>query len=68
MSSIKDYKIVIEISEEEFELSRCRKPNDQQEFDDWAQLAEKGLLNGYIDWDILNECTCGAMLRYGDGK
>ena len=37
-------------------------------FDQWAALAEKGLLNGHIDWDILYECTCDAMVHYGDGK
>jgi hypothetical protein len=68
MSKIKDYKIVIELSEEEFELSMGRNPRDQDEFDEWARLAEKGLLNGHIDWDILYECTCDAMLRYGDKK
>jgi len=68
MAQIKDYRIVIELSEEEFELSMGRKPRDQHEFDEWAQLAEKGLLNGHIDWDILYECTCDAMTHYGDGK
>ena len=68
MSQIKDYRIVIEFCEQEFELSMGRKPNDQQEFDEWARLAEKGLLNGHIDWDILYECTCDAMLHYGDKK
>lgn len=68
MAQIKDYRIVIGLSEEEFELSMGRKPRDQDEFDEWAQLAEKGLLNGHIDWDILYECTCDAMLHYGGGK
>ena len=68
MAQIKDYQIVIELCEQEFELSMGRKPKDQREFDEWARLAEKGLLNGHIDWDILYECTCDAMVRYGDGK
>jgi hypothetical protein len=66
MADIKDYRIVIELCEEEFELSMDRKPRDQEEFDDWAQLAEKGLMNGHIDWDLLYECTCDAMLRGGE--
>ena len=66
MPGIKDYRIVIELSEEEFEMSMGRKPRDQEEFDDWARFAEKGLLNGHIDWDILYECTCDAMLRGGE--
>jgi hypothetical protein len=36
MAQIKDYRIVIELCEEEFELSMGRKPKDQQEFDEWA--------------------------------
>jgi len=67
MTRIKDPRIVIELSEEEFEMSMGRKPRDQDEFDDWARLAEKGLLNGHIDWDILYECTCGAMAGYEGG-
>ncbi len=65
MVQIKDYQILIELSEAEFELSMGRKPKDQDEFDDWAHLAEKGLLNGHIDWDILYECTCDAMSQRG---
>lgn len=65
MVQIKDYQILIELSEAEFELSMGRKPRDQDEFDDWARLAEKGLLNGHIDWDILYDCTCDAMLHSG---
>lgn len=61
MAQIKPCKVVIEWCEEEFELSMSRKPRNQEEFDDWARLMEKGLLNGHVDWDILYECTCGAM-------
>ena len=61
MAKIKDYQTVIRLSEADFELSMGRSPRDQDEFDAWAQLAEKGLLNGHIDWDILYECTCDAM-------
>jgi len=64
MAEIKDYRIVIELAEGDFESSMGRKPKDQDEFDDWARLAEKGLLNGHIDWDILYECACDAM-RHG---
>ncbi len=65
MAGIKDYRIVIELCEEEFELSMGRKPRDQDEFDDWARLARKGLMNGHIDWDLLYECVCDAMTREG---
>ena len=68
MARIEDYRIVIELCEEEFELSMDRKPRDQDEFDEWAQLAEKGLLNGHIDWDIIYECTHDAMEDRGEGK
>jgi hypothetical protein len=68
MTGIKDHRIVIELCEGDFETSMGRKPRDQEEFDDWAHLAEKGLMNGHIDWDIIYECTCDAMLRGGEGR
>ena len=34
-------------------LSTDRTPRSQEEFDQWAYPAEKGLLNGHIDWGIL---------------
>jgi len=67
MTRIKAYQIVIELSENEFQRSMGREPRNQDEFDRWAQLAEKGLLNGHIDWDILYECTCDAMRPMGQG-
>jgi hypothetical protein len=61
MTGIKDHRIVIELCEGDFETSMGRKPRDQEEFDDWAHLAEKGVMNGHIDWDIIHECTREAM-------
>jgi hypothetical protein len=61
-AEIEDYKINIVLSDDDFEQSMGRRPKDQQEFDKWAMLAEKGLLNGHIDWDIIYECTKDAML------
>lgn len=61
MSGIKNHRIVVELCERDFEVSMGRKPRDQSEFDQWAQLAETGLLNGHVDWGILYECTCDAM-------
>ena len=58
---IDDYKITIALCKGDFERSMGRKPKDQEEFNDWAALAEKGLLNGHIDWDIIYECTKDAM-------
>ena len=65
---IRDYRIILHLCLEEFELSMGRKPKSQAEFDQWAALAEKGLLNGHIDWDILYDCTCDAMTNYGGGQ
>ena len=62
---IRDHSIVLHFCPEEFELSMGRKPKSQAEFDEWAALAEKGLLNGHIDWDILYDCTCDAMTNCG---
>lgn len=64
---IKDYIIMITLSEEAFEQSMGREPKCQDEFDKWAHLAEKGLLNGHIDWDIVYECTKDAMADSADG-
>ena len=61
MCDIKDYEISITLSEGDFVESMGRMPTDQQEFNTWAQLAEKGLLNGHIDWSIIYECTKDAM-------
>ncbi|HEX41451.1 MAG TPA: hypothetical protein ENN81_05255 [Phycisphaerales bacterium] len=65
---IRDRKIVLVLCSGDFEASMHRKPRDQAEFDEWARLAEKGLLNGHIDWDIIYECTAEAMKDGGDGE
>jgi len=65
---IRDYTIILRLCAEEFGLSMGRKPKSQAEFDEWAALAEKGLLNGHIDWDILYDCTCDAMTNYGSDQ
>ena len=58
---IYEHKIVIILTNGDFEQSMGREPKGQDEFDTWAQLAEKGLLNGHIDWNIIYECTEYAM-------
>ena len=58
---IQDYKKTKTLCEGDFEGSMARKPKDQEEFNKWAALAEKGLLNGHIDWSIIHECTKDAM-------
>jgi hypothetical protein len=55
---IKDHTIILTLCPGDFERSMGRKPRDQAEFDEWARLAEKGLLNGHIDWDILYRMFC----------
>ncbi len=60
-AKIEDYKITMTLCESDFEQSMKRKPKDQEEFNTWAELAEKGLLNGHIDWSIIYECTRDAM-------
>ncbi len=67
MSEIKDHEICITLSIGDFSESMRREPIDQAEFDRWAQLAEKGLLNGHIDWDIIYECTREAMADFEEG-
>jgi len=65
--TIRDRKVVIHFCAEEFEMSIGRKPKNQEEFDEWARLAEKGLLNGHIDWDILYDCTCDEFNQRSRG-
>ncbi|MFH1616353.1 MAG: hypothetical protein ABIG61_14860 [Planctomycetota bacterium] len=58
---IRDHRIIVNLSEGDFIESMGREPENQSEFNIWAQLAEKGLLNGHIDWGIIYECTKDAM-------
>ncbi|MFH1110743.1 MAG: hypothetical protein V1790_16335 [Planctomycetota bacterium] len=57
----REYPITLTLCEGDFEMSMGRLPRDDEEFDEWAHLCEKGLLNGHIDWDILYECVKEAM-------
>jgi len=61
MSLLMEYEINITLSLGDFIESMGRDPKDQAEFSRWAELAEKGLLNGHIDWNIIYECTKDAM-------
>jgi len=68
---IKDYTITIILTHEDFRQSMGRRAKDQEEFDEWARMAEKGLLNGHIDWDIIYDCTRDAVQSQnarGDGN
>jgi hypothetical protein len=58
---IEEHEIVLTLSAGDFEQSMGRLPKSQEEFNEWAHLAEKGLLNGHIDWDIIYGCTAEAM-------
>ena len=61
MSDNYEHKITITLSDGDFIESMSRAPESQTEFDTWAQLAEKGLMNGHIDWSIIYQCTKDAM-------
>ena len=50
MSQAMEYEICIILSIGDFIESMGRNPKDEAEFNRWAELAEKGLLNGHIDW------------------
>ena len=58
---IKEHQIVLMFSAGDFEQSMGRKPKSQEELAEWAHLAKKCMLNGYIDWDTLFQCTRQAM-------
>lgn len=60
-NEIREHKIAIILTDGDFIESMGREPESQDEFDTWANLAEKGLLNGHIDWSIICECTKDAM-------
>ena len=68
MSQAMEYEICITLSIGDFIESMGRVPKDQSEFDTWAQLAEKGLLNGHIDWNIIYKCTKDAMAYEQGGE
>jgi hypothetical protein len=61
MGEYMEYEIVITLSIGDFIESMGREPKTGDEFFQWARLAEKGLLNGHIDWGIIYECTKDAM-------
>ena len=60
----REHTITLTLCEGDFEMSMRRRPRDDEEFDEWAYLCEKGLLNGHIDWDILYACARDAMRTY----
>jgi len=57
----REHTITLTLCEGDFEMSMGRKPRGDEEFEEWAYLCEKGLLNGHIDWDILYACAKEAM-------
>ena len=57
----REHTITLTLCEGDFEMSMGRLPCDDEEFEEWAYLCEKGLLNGHIDWDILYDCTREAL-------
>jgi len=63
---IKQHRITIILTHEDFRQSMGRRASNQEEFDEWAELAEKGLLNSHIDWDIIYECAEEAMRKEHD--
>ena len=65
-NEIREHRITITLTDGDFIESMGREPESQDEFDVWAQLAEKGLLNGHIDWSIIYECTKDAMPAGGE--
>ena len=67
MLEIEEHEICITLSIGDFSESMGREPMDQTEFDRWAELAEKGLLNGHTNWNVIYECTREAMADYKEG-
>ena len=59
----REHIISLTLCEGDFEVSMGRAPRDGWEFEEWAYLCEKGLLNGHIDWDVLYDCAKEATRR-----
>jgi len=66
MKKIEGYEICITLLEGDFIESMKRIPKGQAEFNQWAEHAEKGLMSGHIDWNIIYECTREAMQAKGE--
>ena len=60
---MKEHKIEIYISVGDFEQAFGRKPTDENEFQEFCDYSEKGLLNGHIDWHIVFGCAKDAMME-----
>lgn len=60
---IRDYVITLTVAAEDFAMSTGRAPRNQDEFNTWGRLLEKGLCNGHLDWDILYECATEALAK-----
>ena len=54
---MKQHKISVILTEDDFEISMCRKPYGQDEFDEWASILECELRTGYVNWNFLDECV-----------
>ena len=52
-----EYTITHTLDQDDFFRSIGRYPNNEEEFDRWGALAERGLKQGHIDWDIIFQCT-----------
>ena len=59
---IREHTITFTLSEGDFETSMRRKPKNQEEFNKWAQLCERELSHGHIDWDFVFESSRKAMM------
>ena len=57
----REHTITLTLCEGDFVMSMGRVPRDDEEFEEWADLCEKGLINGHIDWDILYDCAWEAL-------
>ena len=56
-TGIDSHIVTITLSENDFEKSNGRKPENQEEFDAWAEVIETGLLGTELDWKMIYECT-----------
>ena len=57
------YTIRLELTGRDFERQLGRPAWNREEFEKWGQLCEKGLDEGYIDWDLTFEVARDALLN-----
>ena len=57
------YTITLVLTGGDFERQVGRPARDRKEFEKWGRLCEKGLDEGYIDWEIVFKVARGVLIN-----